>query len=269
LFVARLAQREGIEKIYTIVERDEVSTWMKLGFAREATIAGFYKRSDAFILGCTIDASPLESQLRIPVVSDFDEDDARADGVVGEGSAASTRAELTVAHAKKTARNLLDSPKRPLPVTKIVALRENDTIVRRATDKALRSGRALTAFETFGRDGERRYFHLTNRSGFDLVTSTESQSCFGNAFVELLTGPQTDGERQATISALAALCTMLMEQGVGSAFAMSPSDDEALATTFAYNGFRCTGLLHNHVTVNDVRKDAIVWSRKLTSATDD
>jgi len=51
VFVLKLAKREGIEKVYTLVERDEVSTWMKLGFAREASIPGFYKRSDAFLLG--------------------------------------------------------------------------------------------------------------------------------------------------------------------------------------------------------------------------
>ncbi len=50
IFVLKLANREGIEKVYTLVERDELSTWMKLGFAKEANIPGFYKRSYAFIL---------------------------------------------------------------------------------------------------------------------------------------------------------------------------------------------------------------------------
>jgi hypothetical protein len=54
LFVLSLAQREGVEKAYTLVERDEVATWVKLGFAKEGNIPGFYKRSDAFLLGCTV-----------------------------------------------------------------------------------------------------------------------------------------------------------------------------------------------------------------------
>src|SRR5579872_1855769 len=54
LFVLTLAQREGVEKAYTLVERDEVQTWTKLGFAKEANIPGFYKRSDAFLLGCVV-----------------------------------------------------------------------------------------------------------------------------------------------------------------------------------------------------------------------
>src|SRR5215831_10524640 len=47
-FVISFAQREGLEKIYTLVERDEVSTWLKMGFAKEGSIPSFYKRSDAF-----------------------------------------------------------------------------------------------------------------------------------------------------------------------------------------------------------------------------
>src|ERR1700730_16079345 len=52
LFVLSFAQREGMEKIYTLVERDEVMTWVKLGFGKEGNIPAFYKRSDAFLLGC-------------------------------------------------------------------------------------------------------------------------------------------------------------------------------------------------------------------------
>src|SRR5579859_902262 len=37
-FVISFAQREGLEKIYTLVERDEVSTWLKMGFAKEGSI---------------------------------------------------------------------------------------------------------------------------------------------------------------------------------------------------------------------------------------
>jgi len=260
-FVLKLAMREGIEKVYTLVERDEVSTWVKLGFAKEANIAGFYKRSDAFILGCSVDADAMKTDLRVPI--GIEEDD---DPTPSEPSAAHDFAEKTLVHAKKHAKELHD---RPLPVTKIAVVRENEASVKKLTDKAVRSGRALTAFEAFGRDVERRFFHLTSRGGFELVASTESQSCFGNAFLELLTGPKTEPERIATVSALRALCDKLLAEGVVSCFAMSPSDDVALATAFVFNGFRRTGLLQNHVTVGGARKDAIVWSRKLANPADE
>jgi hypothetical protein len=261
LFVLKLAQREGIEKIYTLVERDEVSTWIKLGFSKEANIAGFYKRSDAFILGCSVDAASLQGELRVPI--GIEEDD---EPMTIEPSAAHDFAEKTLAHAKKHAKELAD---RPLPATKIAIVRENEAHVKKAIEKAVRSGRALTAFEAFGRDVERRFFHLTSRGGFELIASTESQSCFGNAFLELLTGPKTEAERLATVAALRTLCDKLLSEGVVSCFAVAPSDDVALSTAFVFNGFRRTGLLQNHVTVGGDRKDGIVWSRKLANPADE
>jgi hypothetical protein len=258
LFVLKLARQEGIEKVYTLVERDEVSTWLKLGFAKEANIAGFYKRSDAFILGCSVNDET--HMLRVPV--GIEEDD---DPTPDEPSPAHDFAEKTLVHAKKHAKELHDHP---LPITKVAVVRENDAVVKKGLEKAVRTGRALTAFEAFGRDVERRFFHLTSRGGFELVASTESQSCFGNAFLELLTAPTTEHERLATISALSTMCDKLLAEGVVSCFSLAPSDDLALATAFVFNGFRRTGLLTSHMLVGGERKDAIVWSRKLANPTE-
>jgi len=258
LFVLKLAKREGIEKVYTLVERDEVSTWMKLGFAKEANIPGFYKRSDAFLLGSSVDDAAFK-ELNLDAQHDDDDDDVLADGP----SPAHELMEKTLAQAKKQVKALLD---RQLPPAKIATVKESE--VQKTLDKALRSGRALTAFEPFGRDVERRYFLLTARSGFELVASTESQSCFGNAFLELLTAPTTEHERLATISALRTLCDKLLAEGVVSCFALAPSDDLSLATAFVWSGFRRTGLLVGHMLVNGKRKDAIVWSRKLANPTE-
>lgn len=259
LFVLKLAKKEGIEKVYTLVERDEVSTWIKLGFEKEANIPGFYKRSDAFILGCVVDDAALAAEPRLAMMDDGDDEPAAA-----APSPAHDRMEKTLVTAKKAVKELLD---RQLPPTKIAAAKESD--VKKTIDKQLKSGRALTAFEPFGRDVERRWFQLTARNGFELVASTESQSCFGNAFLELLSAPKSDHERLATISALRTICDKLLAEGVVSCFSMAPSDDVALATAFVWSGFRRTGLLENHIVVGGERKDAIVWSRKLANPADE
>ena len=193
MFVLSLAQREGVEKVYTLVERDEVSTWVKLGFAKEGNIPGFYKRSDAFLLGCSVHGAPhhipIQSEMRIalgrPVQQIADVEEERFE--VPATSAAHHFAEKTVVHAKKLAKELAD---KSLPIAKVVPIREND--VKKPLATALRAGRALTAFEPFGRDVQRCYFSITSRGGFELVASVESQACFGNAFVELLTSPTTE-----------------------------------------------------------------------------
>ena len=55
---------------------------------------------------------------------------------------------------------------------------------------------------------------------------------------------------------------LLAEETV-SCFSFAPSYDSNLASVFLHNGFRRTGLLLDHLVTGGVRKDAIVWSRKL------
>ena len=270
LFVLSLAQREGVDKVYTLVERDEAATWGKLGFQKEGNIPGFYKRSDAFLLGCRVDTSlkggrakvlggeQPTSEIRLatskPIVDETE---------VGM-SPAQARAERTVVQAKKLAKDL--GPRGPTSV-RLSKVTEAD--IRKAVGAALRSGRALTAFEPFGRDVERRYFLASARSGAEVVAAAQAQACFGNVFLEILQSPRTEAERAATNATIAALCDELTAEGVVSCFSLAPSDDLSLATAHAHNGFRRTGLLSSHLVVGSERKDAILWSRKLANPTAD
>jgi hypothetical protein len=265
MFVMSMAQREGMEKVYTLVERDEVSTWAKMGFAREGNIPGFYKRSDAFLLGASV-AARRSSEMRISLRDRKPPEEAHVD-IDGEeveeepvDTTAHDFAERTIVHAKKRAKELVG---KPLPAAKVAAISEADAKKRSAT--ALKAGRALTAFEPFGRDVQREYFLVTAKGGFELVASTESQACFGNAFLELLTPPKTEAERLATVSGLRALCDLMLGRGIVSCFSLAPSDDLPMATAFAFNGFRRTGLLQNHQVVGSDRKDAILWSKKMAA----
>ena len=280
-FVLSLARREGMEKAYTLVERDEVSTWVKLGFAKEGNIPGFYKRSDAFLLGCSVESPgpmareiPAQSEIRIslrsrlahtqpppPVELEVDDDVEETEPEIDQ---AHERMEKTLVQAKKQAKDLHD---KPIPTAKVTPIKEADA--KKHVEKALKAGRALSAFEPFGRDVERRWFSITARGGFELVVSTESQACFGNAFLELLTAPKNETEKLATTGALRAMCEKLLGESVVSCFALGPSDDVALGCAFVANGFRRTGLLKDHMVVGSDRKDAIIWSRKLSNPADE
>lgn len=287
LFVLSFAHREGVEKVYTLVERDEVSTWTKLGFTKEGAVPGFYKRSDAYLLGCTVSGQPrnvpIESETRIAIsppgraaferhesfVADASEEEVVVD------TTAHDFAEKTLILAKKRAKELADDgpvkrgqpPRSVVPTAKVTVLKEAD--VKKPVAAALKAGRALTAFEPFGRDVVRSYFSVTTRGGFELIASTESQECFGNAYLELLTAPKTEAERVGTAAALGALCDRLLSENIVSCFGLVPSDDVALATAYVFSGFRRTGLLQNHMVVGSERKDAIVFSRKLANPADD
>ena len=264
LFVVSFAKRENLHKIYTLVERDEVATWIKLGFAKEGNIPAFYKRSDAFLLGCTVwsAAPPLEPH-ELPAQSETRLVAAKP-STGAPMTAAQERMERTIAAAKKS---LKDAPPKARQPAKVGSVNEADA--RKAVAAAVRSGRAITAFEPFGRGVERRYFSVTVRGGFELHASTESQACFGNAYLELLQGPRTEGERLGLTSALSALCEALLADGVVSCFSLAPSDEVALSMAFLQNGFRRTGLLAEHLLMGGQRRDAILWSRKLANPSDD
>ena len=267
MFVLALAQREGMEKVYTLVERDEVSTWIKLGFAREGNIPGFYKRSDAFLLGCSV-ANARQSDMRIAAarianVGHVSEDVEEIDEEVPVDARALEFAERTIVHGKKAAKALSG---KALPNVKINPITEAEA--KKHVAAAVKANRALTGFEPFGRDVERHYFTLSGRGGYELCVSTESQACFGNAFLEMLTGPKTDGERLGVVGALRSMCDKMIADGTVSVFALAPSDDVPLATAFSFNGFRRTGLLQNHLQVGGGRKDAIIWSRRLANPAD-
>lgn len=275
-FVLSMAQREGFDKVYTLVERDEVATWVKLGFTREGNIPGFYKRSDAFLLGCNVRTATepsraAQSEMRLavrPPVANDDHDLGPAGDDGEDATPIDTRAhdfaERTIVHGKKRAKELVG---KPLPAAKVVEVTEAD--VKKPLAAALKSGRAMTAFEPFGRDVQRRYFSITAKGGYELCLSMETQACFGNAFLEMLTAPRTEAERLAVVSALRAMCDKLIAEGAVSCFAFAPSDDVALATAFSFNGFRRTGLLQNHLAIGDERKDAILWSKKLANPADE
>jgi hypothetical protein len=254
-FVIATAKREGVEKVFTLVERDEVGTWTRLGFTREGSINAFYRRSDAWILGAVVSqVGPLKHDARLAEPHEDEDDDEEESA---PPSPAASLAERTLAKA----RRVLKADGTALPALKIAAARDAD--LKKALSAASRGGRALTGFEPFGRDVERGVFTVTGRGGFEAHASWESQSCFGNSFVELLTGPRDESERLAYTAAVRAVCDQLGEQGIVASFSWSPADDVPLATTFLAAGFRRTGVLAKHVIVKGERKDAIVWSKKL------
>lgn len=254
-FVIATAKREGVEKVFTLVERDEVSTWTRLGFTREGSIHAFYKRSDAWILGAVVSqVGPLRADARLADEDEEDDDDAAE-----PSSPAAALAERTVARA----RRLLKGDGTALPAVKIAQPRDAD--VKKAVAAATRSGKALTGFESFGRDVDRSAFVVTGRGGFELYASWESQACFGNSFLEILAGPRDEAERLATTAAVRAVCDRLAQNGIVSTFTVSPADDVPLATVYLASGFRRSAVLAKHIIVKGERKDAIVWSKKLVA----
>lgn len=244
------AQQCGIRRLYTLVERDEAASWVRLGFQREGTIPGFYKRSDAHLLG-----------LVLPRGSSFDNEPSGVHHLGERAPAATGGGERVVQRARRFLSSCAERPS-----VRVHALGEADA--RRAVAGALSSGRAMTVFESFGRDVTRWYFACTARGGYSLTVSVETQPCFNNAFIELLTAPRSDKEAAFTVAALERLGQVLTEREVVGAFAFSPVENVQLAAAFVGNGFRRTGQLRQQLLIDGQRVDALLWSRRLALPSD-
>jgi hypothetical protein len=252
VFVMSLARREGVERVFTLVERDECSTWSRMGFTREGTIGGFYKRSDAFVLGATV-----------PVGEEAEGDTERS----GLRPALSHHDDTETDRAYQAVRKLAKEREEPAPMhVNVQPAREAD--VHKAVSQAVRAGRALTGFEPFGRDVTRSNYVCTARGGLSLMASVEMQSCFNNALLELLTAPRTDKEVSLASGALRQICDELFERGVVGCFALSPVDELQLGAIYVHAGFRRTGTLAGHLLLGRRRADAFLWTRKLAQPAD-
>lgn len=251
-YVTSIAQREGVERVFTVVERDEVGAWTRLGFQREGTIPGFFKRSDAYVLGESI--SPALAETSQPETSRSGEHPILDEGL----------AERTYQQARRLAKDI------GAPGPRLVRMQPApEGVVRKALAAATRSGRALTRFQPFGRDVVRGEYQFTARGGFSLIASVERQPCFDNAFIELLTAPRTERDVTLTLAAVSLLCDRLMKEGTVACFTLSPIHDVGLAVAWVGNGFRRTGSMPEHLRVAGVRRGAFLFTRKLTAPADE
>lgn len=254
-FVIAAAKREGVEKVFTLVERDEVHTWTQLGFRREGSIPGFYKRSDAWIMGAVVSSV---GPVRAPQVVSDDEDDL--DEVEEERTPALDAADRVIAQARKLLKDTADKAVPPVKLAPAKVLAASKLVA--AMDKAKR---AMTGFEPFGRGADRDFVVVTGRGGFELAASIEMMPSFGASLVDIVASPKTEVERLLTVSSLRSLADHVAGQGAVSTFAIAPADDVALTSCFLAAGFRKSAVLLSHVVVGGSRHDAFVWSKKLVA----
>jgi hypothetical protein len=225
LFIQSVAQREGVDKVILLVEKDEVSSWTRVGFVREGTVPGFYKRSDGHLVGC---------------------------------EAAQRLADRTITAAKKLATDY-EQPGKGYTVkgvTAKVALAARDSVWKK-------QDQAYGCFDPFGRDAARMFIEVTSKKTKPNYLSSEYQDCFGHSLIEILRRPKGEAEMGAAVAGLRGLEDELKAKEIVSAFAFAPVDDPELGAVFLASGYRKTGLLARGVLCEGKRSDAILWTRKL------
>ncbi|MDP3278325.1 MAG: hypothetical protein Q8Q09_24265 [Deltaproteobacteria bacterium] len=241
--IHNIAVREGIERVYTLVEREESTGWAKTGYAREGSIPGYYKRSDAHVMGHLIHSPPKV------------DDDGNLVAPVADAS----KAEKIYNQVKKLKETLA-----------VLRGAKTELMETRALD-ALRSafkgkkGAPPPLDDCFGRTGSR--LNMVARDpkakSQELFASAEVQDCFGNAYLQLGALPTNETEARLLIALLQNMAEELKGREVASAFTYAPMQDVLLGAALMQAGFRKTGLLAKHLLADGKRADSILWARKL------
>ncbi len=237
LFIQSVAQREGVEKVIMLVEKDEVSSWTRVGFVREGTVPGFYKRSDGHLVGCVIGD-------RTASIEVSDESQRQAERTINAG------------------KKLADGIEEPVKGATVKVI---DVETAEAARDAVWSqrGEAYGAFDAFGRDAARIFIEATGKRAKPNYLSAEFQDCFGHSLIEILRVPKTEQDVHVVVAGLRWLNEHLKAKEIVSAFAFAPVDNLELSTAFLAAGFRKTGLLAKGALLADKRSDAVLWTRKL------
>ena len=179
LFIQSVAKRERVRKVITLVEKDEVSSWTRVGFVREGTIPGFYKRSDGHLCGCVINERTASLEIS-------DDGAKRADRTVNHGkkNAREVPAELKMVTVKEIgeagraqgARQPLQEGHRSQPVRRVRARRQAHVlrVDGQARQDELPVGRVPGLLRSLPRRGLARPRGRPRRARGDLGPALES-----------------------------------------------------------------------------------------------
>lgn len=266
--ICEAADEHEIQRAFVVVEKDEALTWTRMGFEKEGSIPGFYKRSDGHLLGMEFEhTAPSESGTRIRIRQErfvpdasVTADDLVAPDVFGAPSRSATldRGERAYQAGRRLVKeNTQDFASK----VKIVSARPRD--IEKSVEHAQVTSRSLTGMEHFGRGSQRDYVLCTARGGFSLLVGIEPQPCFDNALLELLCAPRGDKEAWLMAASLDKICEQLKAKEVSSVFAIAPADSVELSAVWVSAGFRRTGRLIRHQVLHGRRVDCFVWSRRL------
>jgi hypothetical protein len=260
-YLERVLMAEGMRKIFTLIERDDMNGWQRVGYIREGTIPGYYKRSDAYIMS------------RI-----YDEDWTSA--LAGEDLPERKALLADVKSLGKGLSELKGSGVKCEPLTEEEALELAQKEVARLNGLAAKARKgkkgakagpkplvkpSLPLFKQFSRETESYYFLAINRrtKGMNLL-GAEYQDCFGNAKVDILFSPTVRADRAIARQGLVSFVDWLAAIGAVAVFSLVRADDVEKNAIYASAGFRNSGWMNRQSIGTDASADQILWTRKLT-----
>jgi hypothetical protein len=277
-YLEHTLMKEGMRKIFTLIERDDINGWQRVGYQREGAIPGYYKRSDAYIMSRIYDVAfdakdpqgediPENKNLLNDIkmlgkkLSDMKEPTVSVNQVGDAEAYEALQEELERSESRTKKSKPQKEAKGAKKVAKPAKTKKSKTPVP-SEMTSVPSSELL--FPPFSREVE--YFHYVaqnRRTKQKSIISTEYQDCFGNAKVHFCIAPESKGDQNLARTGLSQTIDQLTEMGAVSIFATAPVGNLAENAIYAALGFRNTGWMSRQVIRPEGPEDVILWTKKL------
>lgn len=256
-YLERVQLSEGLRKIFTLIERDDMHGWQRAGYLREGSIPGYYKRSDAYIMG---------------MVNEDDWDHSMAsDEAEDRKEYLNNIRELAKEYEEYKATGLkginITEEEAPNLLRKEFERRQEKA--KKTTGKSKKvttpGFTQMPLFMQFSREVEYYHYAVTNKRTKQInLFSAEYQDCFGNAKINTFFDKLSTKTEIAMIRVgISAFVDWLAEIGAVAIFALVDSDNIEMNAIYASIGFKNSGWMNRQVISGNDIKDQILWTQKL------
>ncbi len=250
-FLEQVLVSEGIRKVFTLIEQSDMSGWQRVGYSREGSIPGYYKRSDAYVMSKIYDEDYEPSQAK-------DEE----------------QVEL-LTEIKNQAKTLTGQK---LPTVQVLEVIEEGAVEAIQTEAKRLAAKSkskkstgevdfedlVPVFHQFSRETEDYHYIIkNNRTKQANIVGAEYQDCFGNCKINFFFDCKSRTDQNLSRAGLEQIAEMLLDKGAVSLFALVPKNNMGQNIVFAACGFRNTGWLINQKLDKKGPTDMILWNRKL------
>jgi hypothetical protein len=266
-YLEKVLTTESMRKIFTLIERDDMHGWQRVGYQREGGIPGYYKRSDAYIMSKIYDTDYDGSKVMTdesPERKAFLADVKTLAKEIAEGHITGIKGDVV---SEAEAYELLLAEQKRMDAKAAAARKakgQSGGARRPRKGPAAEPGPSLPLFRQFSREVEYYHFAVQNRRTKQVnVFGAEYQDCFGNAKVDVYFSPQAKPDQLLAREGLNAFVDRLALFGAVTVFALVRQGDLPMNALFMGTGFRNTGWLTRQTATGQGYADQILWTRKL------
>jgi len=260
-YLEQVLVAEGMRKIFTLIERDDMNGWQRVGYHKEGSIPGYYKRSDGYIMARSYDMEVAEKAT--PKNEETSENKKLLNDIKTLGQDISEQKSPSIQLSQVTEGEALKAVEKEFARVNAKAKK-----AKKKKKPAIGSVSVLAEsppiFPQFSREVEHFYFVAQNRRTKQAnVIGAEYQDCFGNAKIQCYFYPESKPDQNIAKEGLRRSIDALEAVGAVSLFAIERADNVVLNAVYASLGFRNTGWMNHQLLTKDGPVDSILWTRKL------